>query len=122
MASNLVGYYPAPVRQHVLRYEIYAPAWVEPDNQVVAQLYGDQLPALEPDERASFSPTAEPDAARDVRLAGMPAQRWDRSTSLVRFAFEAWRRSAARGHGGLGEIRAPPAPDAGHPRGRGSGR
>ncbi len=90
LASNLVGYYPAPVRQHVLRYEIYAPAWVEEDNRVAAQLYGDQLPTLEPDERASFSPTAEPIAARDVRyVAGTPAQPWDRSTSLVRFAVEA---------------------------------
>jgi hypothetical protein len=94
LASNLVGYYPAPVRQHVLRYEIYAPAWVEHDRLVIAQLYDDQLPTLEPDERAWFSPSADPVAAREVRPvaaapAQAPAQPWDRSTSLVRFAVEA---------------------------------
>ncbi len=98
LASNLVGYYPSPVRQHVLRYEIYAPAWVEHDNLVIAQLYDDQLPTLEPDERASFAPTAslsaDTAAARDVRrvadtAAQAPWQPWDRSTSLVRFTVEA---------------------------------
>jgi Heavy metal binding domain len=100
LASNLVGYYPSPVRQHVLRYEIYAPAWVERDNLVVAQLYGDQLPTLDPNERGSFSPGfavsdaltrdvgADGAAAREVRVAGTPPQPWDRSTSLVAFAAE----------------------------------
>ena len=88
LSANLVGYYPSPVRQHVLRYEIYAPAWLDSDGVLTAQIYGDQLPTLEPGEHALFSPTAEPEMQRDVWLAPGAARPWDRSTSLVRFNFE----------------------------------
>ena len=86
VAPNLVGYYPSPVRKHVLRYELYAPAWVQPDGAIAVVLYADQVPTLEPGERAIFAPTAEPRAERQVGLAPGPAEAWDRSTSLVRFA------------------------------------
>ena len=85
VAPNLVGYYPSPVRQHQLRYEIYAAAWLESENRIAAQVYDDQLPSLEPGERAAFSPTADPERQLTVELAPGAAQRWDRSTSLVRF-------------------------------------
>ena len=89
LSPNLVGYYPSPLRQHVLRYEIYAAAWLESESLLAVQVYRDQLPTLEADEHAVFSPTADPSTERDVRLAPGPAQPWDRSTSLVRFALQA---------------------------------
>ena len=88
LSANLVGYYPSPVRQHVLRYEIYAPAWSDDAGLVTAQIYRDQLPTLEAGEHALFSPSAEPETQRDVRLAPGPARPWDRSTVLVGFVAE----------------------------------
>lgn len=84
-SPHLVGYYPSPVRQHVLRYDVYAPAWLESAERVAALVYSDQIPTLEPAEAATFSPTATPGIAVDVRASSRPVERWDRSMSLVRF-------------------------------------
>lgn len=89
IASNLVGYYPSPLRQHVLRYEVLAPAWLEADRAVAGLVYRDQLPALESDERAVFSPTAAPETAIEVHLGAEPAKEWDRSLTLVHFVMAA---------------------------------
>jgi Heavy metal binding domain len=89
MAPNLIGYYPSPVRQHVLRYEIYAPAWAETETAAAVLVYRDQLPTLEPAERAAFLPTADTGHERSVHLAPGAPQPWDRSLSLVHFDLDA---------------------------------
>jgi Heavy metal binding domain len=88
LASNLVGYSPSPVRQHVLRYEVYAPAWIEQGKLVSALLYGDQLPTLVSGERALFAPTGDPSSERSVQLARGSAEPWDASMSRVHFELE----------------------------------
>jgi hypothetical protein len=85
VAPALVGYAPSPVRGHVLRQEPYAPAWLENGTFAAVLLYRDQLTALTPDERGSFSPTAEPTRSVDMHRAPEPPTPWDNSTSLVRF-------------------------------------
>ena len=85
IAPNLIGYYPSPVRQHVLRYEVFASAWVEANLGLAVLVYRDQVPTLEPGERALFSPTAAPDTELEVHLGSGPTEPWDRSMSLVRF-------------------------------------
>src|SRR6185295_19660818 len=93
LASHLLGYYPSPVRQHMFRYEIYAPAYVDDDGRLTVQVYAEQVPILEPGERGVFLPAAHPADARPVELAAAtgagpaPSMTWDRSTALVRFAF-----------------------------------
>lgn len=106
IAPNLVGYFPSPLRQHVLRYEVFAPAWVESGVDLAVLVYGDQVPTLEPGEIAEFSPTADPDLRLEVALDPSPATAWDPSLARVRFVLPAtarmppgtvgWVRFAAR--------------------------
>jgi hypothetical protein len=88
VAANLVGYYPAALREHFLRYETFAPAWLETDSQVAVLLYRDQLPTLDSTEAVTFSPTTTPEMAVDVRLVADPTKEWDRSSSIVHFHFQ----------------------------------
>jgi hypothetical protein len=88
LAPNLLGYYPSPVRKHMLRYEVYGPAWVERAWAVAVLLYNDQLPSLEPGERAVLTPTADPSTHVDIVLASDLPEPWDRSTSLVHFRMD----------------------------------
>ena len=85
-APNLVGYSPSPVRRHVLRDALFAPAWVARDGEAIALLYTDEVAALAPAEPPTFSPTADPDVAWEARRASSPIERLDRATSRVRFA------------------------------------
>jgi hypothetical protein len=65
---------------------VYAPAFIERPDVATALVYSDQLPTLEPGERAWFSPTQDPRDQRAVQLAATPVTPWDRSTSLIHFA------------------------------------
>jgi hypothetical protein len=76
------------VRKHTMSQEIVAPAWIE-EGRVGAQLYKNDVAALETDERASFFAARAPTVAHGIRLIAEPALPWDRSTSLVHFRFEA---------------------------------
>ena len=108
VAPNLVGYYPSPLRLHVVRYETYAPAWLETDSALAVLVYRDQLAALEPDESVTFSPGADPRRKMDAHFApGDPAP-WDRSLVVVRFALEAPATGVAAGT--VGWVRFPARP------------
>ena len=97
----------------MLRYEVRAPAWVEAPGVGVVLLYGDQLPTRDPVERATFSPTADPDTEAAVALQPGAPERWDRSTSLVHFRFPAAAAQPAPPlppPGTVGWVRFPPRP------------
>ncbi len=64
--------------------EMRGPAWVEDDREISAIFYKDQIDALAPDERGSFTPTASPTTSVTVTRVGA-AIPWDRSTSLIHF-------------------------------------
>jgi hypothetical protein len=69
--------------------DVPAPAWVGDDGLVTAVLYKDEIDGLAPHARASFYAAAAPQLAIAVRAIAEPPQEHDRSTSQVRFRFEA---------------------------------
>ena len=75
------------VRKHTVSQEIVAPGWIE-EGRVSAQLYKNEIAALEAEEHASFVAAKAPTTAYDVRLIREAPVPWDRSTSLVHFRFE----------------------------------
>ena len=111
-APHLVGDSPSPVRRHVLRDALYAPAWVAREGEAIALVYADEAAALESAERATFSPTADPGAAWEARRAPAPIERSDRSTSRVRFelARPSGSRAALPAPGTVGWVRLKPRP------------
>jgi len=84
------------VRKDVSSREIYAPGWLESDRVVVAQLYKDEVAALEPEERAWFFLAKAPGVGFDARASSEPPVPWDRSTSRVHFRLEASSADAAQ--------------------------
>jgi hypothetical protein len=73
------------VRRRGLGQDLIAPAWVEADGTLVANLYGDEVAALTPDELHVFTSSATPPPSARVRATMDPPEPWDRSTSRVRF-------------------------------------
>jgi hypothetical protein len=67
--------------------ELRGPAAVDPDGTVSALFYDDELAALDDAELGIFTPTAAPQLAVRVRREPGAGQRWDRSTTRVRFRF-----------------------------------
>jgi hypothetical protein len=67
--------------------ELRGPASVDSDGAVSALFYDDEIAALDEAELGTFTPTATPALAFTVRREAAPAERWDRSTSHVRFRF-----------------------------------
>ena len=110
VADNLVGYYPAALREHFFRYETYAPAWVESDVDVTVLLYKDELPALDPAEAVTFSPTKLPETAVELRLGSRPPEEWDRSLSLVHFHFGTGAPQLETPRGTVGWVKFPARP------------
>jgi multidrug efflux pump subunit AcrA (membrane-fusion protein) len=110
VAANLVGYYPAALREHFLRYETFAPAWLAADSDVVVLLSRDQLPTLDSAEAVTFSPTMMPATVVDVRLVAGPAKEWDRSLSLVRFQLIAGTPAPRMQPGTVGWVKFPARP------------
>lgn len=112
VATNLVGYSPSPVRQHVLRYEVFAPAWLETDLDLAVLVYRDQLPALDSGEVAIFSSTTSPGQSPgsevEVHFVPEPPKAWDQSLALVHFARAAAAPALRRGT--VGWVKFPPRP------------
>jgi hypothetical protein len=110
VAHNLVGYYPAALREHFFRYESYAPAWLESDVDVAVLLYRDELPALDPAEAVTFSPTKLPGTAVELRLGSRPPEDWDRSLSLVHFRLGGGAPQPDTPRGTVGWVKLPARP------------
>jgi hypothetical protein len=75
--------------------ELRGPAWVENDGAIAAVFYNDQIAAIAPGERGSFSLTQAPEVAFAVRRMADAAVPWDRSTSRIRFRPDAVRPARA---------------------------
>ena len=67
--------------------ELRAPASVCPDGTVSALFYDDEIAALGANETGTFAPTAAPQLSFRVRREPGAVERWDRSTSRIRFRF-----------------------------------
>ena len=67
--------------------ELRGPASVEPDGTVSALFYDDEVAALDAGETGIFSPTAAPRLALRVRRESGAGERWDGSTTRIRFRF-----------------------------------
>jgi hypothetical protein len=88
------------VRRRGFGQDLIAPAWVEPSGTVVATLYRDEIAALTPDERDTFSPSSTPDLRIEVRPTADAPEPWDRSTARVRFQVDASRPAPRPGEVG----------------------
>ena len=110
VADNLVGYYPAALRDHFLRYEAYAPAWIETDVDVAVLLYRDEILALDPAEVVTFSPTMRPGTAVELRLGSARVEAWDASLSLVHFRLDAGASAPETPRGTVGWVKFPARP------------
>jgi hypothetical protein len=66
-ATRLLRFSVAPARRNVLPGAVFAPAIVEADGAITAQLYRDELATLGADEHAEFVPSAAPDAPIKVQ-------------------------------------------------------
>ncbi len=110
VADNLVGYYPAALRDHFFRYEAYAPAWLQTDADVAVLLYRDQLPALDPGEIVTFSPTMRPETTVELRLDPGRVEEWDASLSLVHFHLAGAGARPEMPRGSVGWVKLPARP------------
>ena len=110
VADNLVGYYPAALRDHFFRYEAYAPAWLQTDTDVAVLLYRDQLPALDPAEVVMFSPTMRPETTVELSLDPGRVEPWDASLSLVHFHLDAAGHRPETPRGSVGWVKFPARP------------
>jgi hypothetical protein len=77
-----------PVVQHVFSQALEAPAWVDAEHVLRAQLYNDELSELsaEPQPRAAFG--APNSALFEVVRTPEPPVPWDEATAVVAFRFE----------------------------------
>jgi hypothetical protein len=76
--------------------ELRGPASVSRDGTVSALFYDDEIAALDDTELGTFTPTAAPGHAFPVRRQPGAGERWDRSTSHIRFRFMSAREPTSR--------------------------
>jgi len=97
-AVSLLRFSVAPARRDVIPGEVYAPAVVEPDGSITAELYRDELASLAPDEAAELILAAAP--------ATRIAIRRDAAAPIAPSTDDALARVSFRGAPGV----APPPP------------
>jgi hypothetical protein len=107
-AASMLRFSVAPVRRNALPGEIFAPAIVEADGRIVAQLYRDEVAELTPDERAELIPNPAPGAAippirvqRELPDAGPPGA----NDAIARVAFRTEPGTPAPPPGQIGWIK-----------------
>ena len=88
VASELTTYEVRVARVHKTAEPIRVPARVDAGGMVVALFHRDQLAALAPDERASFSTGAAPGVVVAVVRGAQPPATWDDDTVQVRFSVD----------------------------------
>lgn len=85
-----------------------APAWVGSDGVVYAILYNDELDGLSPEARGTFYQAGTATAGVAVRATPGAPERWDRSTSRLRFQLDessALSSGKAPSPGDVGRVR-----------------
>jgi hypothetical protein len=104
-ATNLLRFSVAPARRNALPGEVYAPAVVEDDGVIAAQLYRDELAALVPDEAAELVPAAAPAAPIAIRRDATPAVVARGDDALARVEFRPAPGTAALPPGQAGWVK-----------------
>lgn len=106
-ATMLMRFAVAAARRYAVPGEVFAPALVGPDGQIVAQLYRDELASLAPDEIAELIPTASTDsaAALAIRRDGTPPVVASPSDAIARVGFRAVAQGAAPPPGQVGWVK-----------------
>ena len=104
-ATMLMRFAVAAVRRYAVPGEVFAPAVVGPDGQVVARLYRDELASLAPDEVAELIPTASPDSAVAIRRDGTPPVVANSSDAIARVGFRAVAEGAPPPPGQVGWVK-----------------
>ncbi|HET7505555.1 MAG TPA: heavy metal-binding domain-containing protein [Kofleriaceae bacterium] len=103
-ATSLLRFSVAPVRRNALPGEIYAPATVEPDGTIVAQLYRDEVVSLAPDETAELVPATSPGTPVRVQRDDAPPLVSYRDDAIARVRFRAVPGAAALRPGPAGLV------------------
>ncbi|HEU4732314.1 MAG TPA: heavy metal-binding domain-containing protein [Kofleriaceae bacterium] len=88
-ATSMLRISVAPARRNALPGEVYAPATVEPDGTIVAQLYRDELASLAPDELAELVPAASPGTPFRIQRDDAPPVVSERDDAVARVSFRA---------------------------------
>lgn len=86
-ATSLLRFSVAQARRNALPGEVYAPAIVEADGTVVAQLYRDEVAALAPDEVAELMPATTPGAPIKIQRDATPPTVADPEDAIARVTF-----------------------------------
>jgi hypothetical protein len=104
-ATMLMRFAVAAVRRNAVPGEVFAPAIVAPDGEIVAQLYRDELASLAPDERADWQPGTNPEAAVVIRRDSSPPVVASPSDAIARVGFRAEPGSPAPPPGQVGWVK-----------------
>ncbi|HSR97397.1 MAG TPA: heavy metal-binding domain-containing protein [Kofleriaceae bacterium] len=104
-ATMLMRFAVAAVRRNAVPGEVFAPAIVAPDGEIVAQLYRDELASLAPDEVADWAPSASPAAVLEVRRDDTPPVIASPSDAVARVGFRATLRGPAPPPGQVGWVK-----------------
>ncbi|HEY0988685.1 MAG TPA: heavy metal-binding domain-containing protein [Kofleriaceae bacterium] len=104
-AIMLMRFAVAAVRRYAVPGEVFAPALVAADGQIVAQLYRDELASLAPDELAELIPTASPDQTLAIQRDGTPPVVASPSDAIARVGFRAVAQGAAPPPGQVGWVK-----------------
>jgi heavy metal-binding protein len=88
-ATMLMRFAVAAARRNAVPGEVFAPAIVAPDGEIIAQLYRDELASLAPDERADWQPGINPEAGVAIRRDSSPPVVASASDAIARVGFRA---------------------------------
>jgi hypothetical protein len=104
-ATSLLRFSIAQARRNALPGEVYAPAMVDTDGTIVAQLYRDEVASLASDELAELMPSASPGAAVKIRRDATPPLVTDPDDAIARVTFRPEPGATAPPPGQIGWVK-----------------
>jgi hypothetical protein len=104
-ATLLMRFAVAAVRRNAVPGEVFAPAIVAPDGEIIAQLYRDELASLAADEIAAWIPSRTPAAMVEVQRDETPPVVAGPGDAVARIGFRATPRGPAPPPGQVGWVK-----------------
>jgi hypothetical protein len=104
-ATSLLRFSVAQARRNALPGEVYAPAIVEADGTIVAQLYRDEVASLDPDEVAELMFSASPSTPVKIRRDATPPAVTDPDDAIARVGFRPEPGTTAPPPGQIGWVK-----------------
>jgi hypothetical protein len=104
-ATMLMRFAVAAARRNAVPGEVFAPAIVAPDGEIIAQLYRDELASLAAGEQADWQPGTSPETAVKIRRDSSPPVVASPSDAIARVGFRAEPGSPAPPPGRIGWVK-----------------